>query len=107
MAYEVRISDWSSDVCSSDLNRDDGKQPKTKSPVAMGGLEAVAHHAHIKRADTKPDQIVRQQVNRAEYAALSDGSDVLDQRHRRREEGRGQRYRKRPEQHRGEPAAGE
>src|SRR3546814_7691902 len=33
-AYEMRISDWSSDVCSSDLISDDGR----RDPAGLGGL---------------------------------------------------------------------
>src|SRR3546814_2101603 len=34
-AYEMRISDWSSDVCSSDLGvRDPGRAPQCRQPAA-------------------------------------------------------------------------
>src|SRR3546814_9540605 len=36
-AYEMRISDWSSDVCSSDLRIEAG-------PVARGAADAAVHH---------------------------------------------------------------
>src|SRR3546814_17585954 len=36
-AYEMRISDWSSDVCSSDLR---GSLPKTAGEVRIAALEA-------------------------------------------------------------------
>src|SRR3546814_5405485 len=42
-AYEMRISDWSSDVCSSDLQcRADAKRP---FGVLHGGPQAVDHRA--------------------------------------------------------------
>src|SRR3546814_4250967 len=34
-AYEMRISDWSSDVCSSDLARDDGAHGGTDPPAVV------------------------------------------------------------------------
>src|SRR3546814_5652909 len=63
-AYELRISDWSSDVCSSDLRGDDGRQRRLRAEggeeqrdahvagigegggegVQAGGAEAVAEH---------------------------------------------------------------
>src|SRR3546814_9626559 len=36
-AYEMRISDWSSDVCSSDLGRGAGPRPDRTFPVLGGG----------------------------------------------------------------------
>src|SRR3546814_6530249 len=40
-AYEMRISDWSSDVCSSDLaDRARGEQEAERGPVAE-------HHGHV------------------------------------------------------------
>src|SRR3546814_9961132 len=42
-SYEMRISDWSSDVCSSDLRqRDGGGRP------AMAGLESHRNHAYLE-----------------------------------------------------------
>src|SRR3546814_6069067 len=46
-AYEMRISDWSSDVCSSDLfahlARDPGKPPRVELPGrAVVGLDRIA-----------------------------------------------------------------
>src|SRR3546814_14163370 len=38
-AYEVRISDWSSDVCSSDL-------PLLLSPIARAGLQGIEEERH-------------------------------------------------------------
>src|SRR3546814_3085080 len=42
-AYEMRISDWSSDVCSSDLSNDDGQQ---RDPQAQ--LDGFQHHLQIE-----------------------------------------------------------
>src|SRR3546814_6668870 len=41
-AYEMRISDWSSDVCSSDLH----------------GEAAAVHRGHAARADAGADEVV-------------------------------------------------
>src|SRR3546814_3998675 len=38
-AYEMRISDWSSDVCSSDLNFHHITQPPTFGTCAIGRIE--------------------------------------------------------------------
>src|SRR3546814_8875807 len=40
-AYEMRISDWSSDVCSSDLARDDGRVAGTSAAVGDDGRGAL------------------------------------------------------------------
>src|SRR3546814_18154253 len=56
-AYEMRISDWSSDVCSSDL-RVAGKQPHEAVLDAVGVLELV----HQQLAEALP--VVRQQRRR-------------------------------------------
>src|SRR3546814_15991862 len=42
-AYEMRISDWSSDVCSSDLGR-------LRCAVALGGGHGGARRAHARHA---------------------------------------------------------
>src|SRR3546814_12807899 len=47
-AYELRISDWSSDVCSSDL--EDGRRPD-------GALEPVEGVGHEIRPDRRPDAV--------------------------------------------------
>src|SRR3546814_14327622 len=48
-AYEMRISDWSSDVCSSDLDadREPDAQPNAVEEIAGRRLE---HHAQLERA---------------------------------------------------------
>src|SRR3546814_11844540 len=42
----MRISDWSSDVCSSDLNG-----VKTLKPYALAGCDAPAHWTHTSMPD--------------------------------------------------------
>src|SRR3546814_8962577 len=61
-AYEMRISDWSSDVCSSDLNRCAvGRSPRTMPAISntiwsIASFDAVTQairivrHAHARRA---------------------------------------------------------
>src|SRR3546814_6639806 len=52
-AYEMRISDWSSDVCSSDLG-DDGSQGPRALPAAApraDGARSWARHGRTAAAD--------------------------------------------------------
>src|SRR3546814_2158360 len=46
-AYELRISDWSSDVCSSDLNLRDGLLRVAKQ--IFRPLDPAAHHILMRR----------------------------------------------------------
>src|SRR3546814_20877664 len=58
-AYEMRISDWSSDVCSSDLQHaGQGENPR----VALGaqGIEAVADDRRGEFEEAEIDVILRQ-----------------------------------------------
>src|SRR3546814_7288034 len=54
-AYDMRISDWSSDVCSSDLERDDGVGEE-RAVVAVPDEEADAGAAldHFGRDNRQP-----------------------------------------------------
>src|SRR3546814_2153922 len=55
-AYEMRISDWSSDVCSSDLVTLDvevGEEPVEPRGQPPG---PVAEHGHHSRHEGEPDQ---------------------------------------------------
>src|SRR3546814_2013719 len=47
-AYEMRISDWSSDVCSSDLERVD--VPDLDAIEGCGGVDGVQERAHPRGA---------------------------------------------------------
>src|SRR3546814_7554382 len=54
-AYEMRISDWSSDVCSSDLNvgsteLDGNKQPTRETVYEIGGLSKLFTGQLLARA---------------------------------------------------------
>src|SRR3546814_6347104 len=52
-AYEMRISDWSSDVCSSDLHNSDGEEVvfhRVRFPFARGVTQALVG----ERLDTIP-----------------------------------------------------
>src|SRR3546814_20304197 len=77
-AYEMRISDWSSDVCSSDLSRDDradGARPRTGAR-GRGELDASARaHRHLALYPHPAD-------GRADDRALSRraGGSVADRR---------------------------
>src|SRR3546814_11478496 len=44
-ADEIRISDWSSDVCSSDLSRDDAPSYGVRGPSAQNPPAAIANFA--------------------------------------------------------------
>src|SRR3546814_9819636 len=60
-AYEMRISDWSSDVCSSDLLADQhlGKlDQRTFAQIVGLGLEAQAEHADLALAE-RLDEVKR------------------------------------------------
>src|SRR3546814_15428025 len=52
-AYELRISDWSSDVCSSDLHDDDLviAQLVDREFVADAGAERLDQRSHLLRRD--------------------------------------------------------
>src|SRR3546814_13607491 len=84
-AYEMRISDWSSDVCSSDL--DDRRQ--RRGPVGVPCFENnVAGHCHCRVAQRREGREIgleivigrrdgRQRLMRVEQGAAVTG-DVLD-----------------------------
>src|SRR3546814_11247329 len=57
-AYEMRISDWSSDVCSSDLQapRADGQQRREIDGEEQPGEEAVAAGDQVDEADRTRDE---------------------------------------------------
>src|SRR3546814_1347921 len=78
-AYEMRISDWSSDVCSSDLPLDGAKQKIHQSftggeapelqraaevPARWGDSE-VTHHSFFQLAQNAVRQPNRTQIGRA------------------------------------------
>src|SRR3546814_8281201 len=77
-AYEMRISDWSSDVCSSDLLAD-----RTETGVAgIRAVLAIARHAHhdqtwIDRAQRVPAQAPA--FERAGPEVLDDDVGLSDQ----------------------------
>src|SRR3546814_6571128 len=54
-AYEMRISDWSSDVCSSDLRGGDGQpSPAAATVVADGRPQPPRYEALLAR---RPDEV--------------------------------------------------
>src|SRR3546814_1118372 len=61
-AYEMRISDWSSDVCSSDL----------PSPPALAGIPASGY------APRQPPQTVRQVPRQATWRAARERQRIID-----------------------------
>src|SRR3546814_5290817 len=53
-AYEMRISDWSSDVCSSDLGIRNGTVRAKKDPTVSDLAEVVVHFGKcVKREDRR------------------------------------------------------
>src|SRR3546814_7032970 len=64
-AYEMRISDWSSDVCSSDLERDlvdVGRQPRHRTGGDRMRRDAAAVEQHQGVARTDATQVDRSGV---------------------------------------------
>src|SRR3546814_5542007 len=49
-AYEMRISDWSSDVCSSDLGQDGDLGVDVDAGGVAGLVRAILRHAHVADA---------------------------------------------------------
>src|SRR3546814_873853 len=68
-AYEMRISDWSSDVCSSDLSA-----PKRSEAVAQRPAHAVRLEIRIAASDVGPAAIQQEWVGRRRGA----GADIHD-----------------------------
>src|SRR3546814_2934450 len=63
-AYEMRISDWSSDVCSSDLEaavdlQIVDRQPREQRQARIAGAEIVDRDRAAERADLRELQIGR------------------------------------------------
>src|SRR3546814_2312978 len=82
-AYEMRISDWSSDVCSSDLQVDDRRAVQAEAVLAhrllqprgaLGAAEAAQVQADVDRAveaaDLEPDQVDEQELLRQHEVLL-------------------------------------
>src|SRR3546814_7266263 len=62
-AYEMRISDWSSDVCSSDLSPPDTSTGRCRT------IRAPWHHAHDAPARHAADRPSHRQTHRRAAAA--------------------------------------
>src|SRR3546814_2115490 len=82
-AYEMRISDWSSDVCSSDLQVDDRRAVQAEAVLAhrllqprgaLGAAEAAQVQADVDRAveaaELEPDQVDEQELLRQHEVLL-------------------------------------
>src|SRR3546814_5072695 len=63
-AYEMRISDWSSDVCSSDLVRPGGHQ----------GLSGLSHRS---RQTDSPDRALELGIHQPGYRTTADRKSVV------------------------------
>src|SRR3546814_985755 len=68
-AYEMRISDWSSDVCSSDLQDMRAQRPDAvvALPAALGDQRVRLAHQHAGAAavERDPHHTARRQIGRA------------------------------------------
>src|SRR3546814_9918554 len=80
----MRISDWSSDVCSSDLNPDDLVSPFDPLEPTAGGLNRIGERrldgfalVQGKSGGLKWDAGIRYETTRLEIADLSDPGDML------------------------------
>src|SRR3546814_2448899 len=64
-AYEMRISDWSSDVCSSDLNAFDQEQmfrnDLTSAQIQVGAMEGRRDYAGDNVAGVERDNVATEQ----------------------------------------------
>src|SRR3546814_8379268 len=73
-AYEMRISDWSSDVCSSDLQTDDGKHDSAAISSREAILEEIGTHFHgtLYRKGTRSEEHTSelQSLMRISYAVF-------------------------------------
>src|SRR3546814_9166243 len=71
-AYEMRISDWSSDVCSSDL-----APAKAAATIDGAGLFSIEEHTHTKKGFQMFIAIMGARVERETFAALLDAARAL------------------------------
>src|SRR3546814_18163304 len=69
-AYEMRISDWSSDVCSSDLRRREFLRPSADHGAAIAGAGAARLRRTADRA-AQGGRLYQPLCRRAEHAAVS------------------------------------
>src|SRR3546814_14863097 len=84
-AYEMRISDWSSDVCSSDLRESDGRRREFSSDRRdlLGKLRGKVGRSPPVEIDLRPDLQVQQgkeMVGVALAAREMEGHGLLDPR---------------------------
>src|SRR3546814_7543965 len=86
-AYEMRISDWSSDVCSSDLEGDVGKKLLTPRSRRSAVSWAIQHKGYSQRRACRliglPPKTFRRVSRRSDDAATRERLRALaDQRRR-------------------------
>src|SRR3546814_4416819 len=84
-AYEMRISDWSSDVCSSDLPQDldRGQQRRERNHALfrIAGKEAGAHYGRAGALRESGDSGRVDSRAQQREVGLREGNDVGGQRH--------------------------
>src|SRR3546814_8633878 len=78
-AYEMRISDWSSDVCSSDLGRR-GEDRVGQQVLPIAGELAARHHQRRARPVGAGDQHARLLRQRRRVAELDGGGGEAGER---------------------------
>src|SRR3546814_2037236 len=83
-AYEMRISDWSSDVCSSDLGKEHDLPGRAQRGTAraVGEFDGRTLHSrgrHLARQRALPDQVIEPRVIARPGAILAEigGADRL------------------------------
>src|SRR3546814_512887 len=69
----MRISDWSSDVCSSDLRTAGVRMDKPAWDVSAESCQSIGVHAHFAREDIGRDQ----QIEQADAFRLAHGSSAI------------------------------
>src|SRR3546814_19389070 len=93
-AYEMRISDWSSDVCSSDLEAE-AEQPGDREPALRRGLppprhrqyrEAVGDRREQQHRGVERDQRQLEQLARAGAAGIAGAAHRIGREQDREEE---------------------
>src|SRR3546814_1913369 len=75
-AYEMRISDWSSDVCSSDLDDEGGPVEPGQLGGPHRGRQLLAHRPHHVIGGQHAEEVHERQHYRAPFAAMHPAAAV-------------------------------
>src|SRR3546814_4370232 len=78
-AYELRISDWSSDVCSSDLTITEGMRAFNAEQVAVGGVALwVSHDGSLGKGFYRAKAVAKPKASSGEPQPLYSNSLFAD-----------------------------